>query len=136
MKSMRVWNFVNEQANKRSKRAIMNGNPNSEQKRFHNNLREMGCIVTGAYQVEIHHIFGSKWKAKGFKKAGEWLVIPLSPEIHKTIKCYTFEWEREQWITAIGRHEDRFGYQPVPRDLIEYVCNMKHKQDITKGLKG
>ena len=109
----------------------MNGNPDAEQKRFRENLRSLGCVVTGGYDVHMHHIVGSKWKAKGFKKPGEWLQIALHHNIHSTIDGFTFDWQRERWLESIELHNAEFGYQPVPEKLIEYVKNMRHKQDVT-----
>ena len=71
----------------------MNGNPNSAQKAFHDELRQMFWETEGG-GGELHHVFGSKWKRKGFDKAGEWIVILLHREVHQNIKQYSFEAER------------------------------------------
>jgi hypothetical protein len=113
----------------------MNGFPTAEQKRFHDDLRDIGCIVTGAMVVEIHHIFGSKWKAKGFNKPGEWLVIPLHRKTHAEINSYSFESERALFLASLRKYKLIFGKDaPVPEMLIEYYKAMKHRNDITKGL--
>jgi len=86
-------------------RIDMNSNPNAEQQRFHNDLRELGCIVTGANQVQIHHIMGSKWKAKGFSKPGEWLVLPLCHDTHADIDNYSFEGERGLFLAMLRKYQ-------------------------------
>lgn len=54
----------------------MNGNPNKEQKDWHNWLRDRGCFICFAYP-SIHHVKGSKLKLKGIIKPGEWFCLPL-----------------------------------------------------------
>lgn len=111
----------------------MNGNPSNEQQRFHDELRQICCIVTGSSQVEIHHIFGSKWKAKGFKKPGEWLVMPLHHDVHVDIDSYDFDAERELFLKTLRTYIHCYGkLPPIPSKLIEYYRNMRHRQDITR----
>ena len=111
----------------------INGNPSAEQQRFHDELRELGCVVTGSNCPELHHVFGSKWKAKGFKKPGEWIIIPLCHDVHQNIKDYTFEEERNLFratLDAYWIHFDKL--PPVPSKLVKYVRDMRHRQDITR----
>jgi hypothetical protein len=111
----------------------MNGNPSAEQKRYHDNLRQM-LYEQFAGRGELHHIFGSKWKRKGFKKPGEWLVILLPPELHSNIKSFTFEDEREAFLLQQRQYKNAWGCEsPVPANLIESYVLMRHRQDITRG---
>ena len=113
----------------------MNGDPTAEQQRFQNDLREMGCIITGSNSPDIHHIFGSKWKAKGFKKPGEWLVVPLNREDHADIAAYSFDAERGLFLAALRKYELEYNcVHPIPPMLIQYYINMRHRKDITRGL--
>ena len=123
----------------------MNGNPSAKQKRFQEDLREMGCIVTDSPNVEIHHIFGSKMKARIFdqsmdppepiEKPGEWFVIPLHNQVHNNIGKYSFESERGLFLSTLTKYHVYFDYPaPVPIECVEYYKAMMHKHDITKGL--
>ena len=49
----------------------MNGDPNAEQKRYHDDLREMYYETQGDKGLgELHHIWGSKENFKLLKEAG------------------------------------------------------------------
>jgi len=112
----------------------LNGFPNAKQERFHKRLREMGCIVSGKTIVQIHHIVGARWKAKGFKKPGEWLVLPLHEEVHDDIKDYDFNGERNLYLANLEKYEIIFGEpHPVPEGLINYLKAMKNRYDVPKG---
>lgn len=116
----------------------MNGNPSKAQKDYHNDLRFNGCIVTGSQQVEIHHVFGSKFKAKIYdsngdkiEKIGEWLVIPLHREVHLDIKSYDFKSERGLFLASCRRYSHIFDKAcPVPVEVIEYYKFMKNRHDV------
>lgn len=119
----------------------MNSNPNAQQKRYQNELREM-CLYKYGGKGEMHHIFGSKYKRRVFnedgsrvERVGEWLVIFLPKQFHDNIKQYTFEDEREAFLMQIPVYEDWYEKPfPVPKAVIESYKNMKHRHEPEKGL--
>ena len=107
----------------------MNGNPNAAQKRYHNELREMFGIG------ELHHIFGSKRKFKGYGQVGEWLVIMLSKEMHADISEFSFEQEKKMFFNQQAQYEACYGKpSPVPKVVADIYQSMKHKQEVVKGI--
>jgi len=110
---------------------VMNSSPTAEQDRYWQDLRELGCIVTGSNSVRIHHIigFGSKWgmtlydDEKVIARPGEWLVIPVCDSVHTDIHNhqYSFKAERTFFESILTKYLCEFGYPaPVPTPLIEY----------------
>ncbi len=119
---------------KQQKGETMNGNPNAAQKRYHDELREMYFDRFGG-RGELHHVFGSKWKRKGYLKPGEWIVILLTPEVHHEIKKYSFEAERGMFLNQLREYEMYFGKRPpVPEGLVASYREMLNRHDTTKGL--
>lgn len=111
----------------------MNGNPSAAQKRFHDELRLMFFETQGG-KGELHHVFGSKWKRRGFEKPGEWLVIMLESEVHRNIKQYSFQGERALFLAQLRQYESHYQKpHPVPPELIESYKSMLNRHDITKG---
>ncbi len=53
----------------------------AEQQRWHNALSQIGCIATGAQQVQLHHCEGSCFKINKIP-VGQWLVLPIHPALH------------------------------------------------------
>jgi hypothetical protein len=107
----------------------MNGNPNTAQKRYHSELREMFGIG------ELHHIFGSKRKFKGHGQVGEWIVIMLSHEMHADINEFSFEQEKEMFFNQQAQYEVYYGKpSPVPKVVADIYAAMKHKQEVVKGI--
>lgn len=110
----------------------MNGNPNTAQKRFHDELREMFFYTVGG-SGELHHIFGSKEKFKllteaGIDKAGEWFVIMLPKYVHDDIKSYSFEAERGMFLQQERDYARYFGkISPIPEQVITYYQQMLSK---------
>ena len=112
----------------------MNGSPNAEQKRYHDQLREMFREVHGG-TPEIHHIFGAQAKFKllaeaGIKKPGEWFVIAMSKEEHKAIddNKYSFEAERGLFMQQRRDYKNYFKTEtPVPVEIFMYYNQMTSK---------
>lgn len=52
------------------------------QKDWHNDLANMGCMVTGRADAEIDHLFGAMAKSNGLS-VGQWAVIPLNDGPHR-----------------------------------------------------
>jgi hypothetical protein len=113
----------------------MNGNPTAEQKRFHDDLREMYFDTQMHNGIgELHHIFGSKEKFKLLKEAdvarpGEWFVIMIPKKIHDDIDNYSFESERGMFFKQ-QRDYLRFFEKPspMPDHVINYYTQMLSKQ--------
>ena len=116
----------------------MNSNPNSNQKKFHSDLRIMFWEKHGS-RCEIHHVFGSKFKAKllkeaGVDKAGEWLVIAMHPEDHAAINDYSFEGERALFLEQKRNYENYFKKPiPVPEEVFTYYSLMTSKHQGVKS---
>lgn len=56
-------------------------------KDHHDNVRELGCIITGSPYATIHHCHGGSMKDRGWhvgmsQKQNQALVIPLHIELH------------------------------------------------------
>jgi hypothetical protein len=106
----------------------VNGNPDSAQREFHKELRELH----GA--GELHHIFGSKRKIYNYRKSGEWLVMMLSAEHHRNISKLSFEEERFLFLSKIAEYEQHYQKPcPIPEGLIKAYKSMTHKQQVMKG---
>lgn len=119
----------------------MNSNPTAEQKRFHDELREM-CREKYAGKGELHHIFGSKYKRRVYdeegnriERIGEWLVILLPRHLHQRIKEFEFSDEREAFLMQIPVYEAWYEKPfPVPKAVIESYKAMKYRHEPEKGL--
>ena len=112
----------------------MNGNPSAEQKRFHDELREMYFYTQMHEGVgELHHIFGSKEPFKllseaGIAKAGEWFVVMIPKVVHDNIKQYSFEAERGMFLQQQRDYARYFNKpSPVPEEVIRYYEAMLSK---------
>lgn len=60
----------------------------SEIKKHWSNVNDLGCIITGNPFCELHHCFGGSMRDIGIhkgmgQKVSDWLVIPLSAELHR-----------------------------------------------------
>ena len=89
----------------------MSCKPNTEQRLHWNRVAELGCILTRR-PAEIAHchggsmkLLGPEWQPGMAQKQNHWLVIPLSPELHRYGKLSLDEgsvedWE-ERWSTQI-----------------------------------
>ncbi len=118
----------------------MNGNPNAEQKRYHNELREWYFETQMHLGVgELHHIFGSKEKFKllkeaGIEKAGEWFVIMIPKTVHDDIKNYSFEAERGLFMQQRRDYKNFFNKEtPVPVEIFMYYNQMLSKHHRLKN---
>jgi len=120
----------------------MNQNPTAEQKRFHDRLREMYFYTQMHNGVgELHHIFGSKYKAKalkeeGIERPGEWLVMMIPKKDHDAIDQFSFEAERGMFLEQQREYQKYFGEpSPVPQIVIDYFKTMKSKQDVVRFIE-
>ena len=59
----------------------MNSKNNRHEQLWCDAVRECGCIITGNTQVQLHHIWGSKFKHNKIH-IGNYAVLALSPELH------------------------------------------------------
>lgn len=84
------------------------------QRQYHRRLREMGCIITGLPNPEIHHCRAGSMQAVvgmtgGALKADDWLVIPLCKRLHNgddgihTIGVETWESAYDYQVELIDR---------------------------------
>ncbi len=55
--------------------------PTAKQKRWHESLRQIGCIASGQPLVQIHHLEGSTFRHKK-EWCGQWWALPISWELH------------------------------------------------------
>jgi len=117
----------------------LNGNPNSAQKRFHDDLRLMYFETQHHNGIgELHHLFGSKAKFKllseaGIDKGGEWLIIMIPKTVHDDIKEYGFEYERGTFLSQQREYQSFFGKpSPIPEEVIEYMKLLPSKHAILK----
>jgi hypothetical protein len=56
----------------------------AEQKKWHGQVAELGCITSGSTQAQIHHCVGATAKHNKIH-IGEWFVLPLNPFNHSYI---------------------------------------------------
>jgi len=59
----------------------MNSNNTAHEQRWCDAVRQCGCIITNSEQVQIHHIWGSKFKHNKIH-VGNYAVLALNPELH------------------------------------------------------
>lgn len=117
----------------------MNGDPNAEQKRYHDDLREMYYETQGDKGLgELHHIWGSKenfklLKEAGIVKPGEWFVEMIPKTTHDNIKSFSFEYQKDVFL-AQQRDYHRFFDRPspVPAECLTYITALLSKQYILK----
>ena len=57
-----------------------NNQPNAEQLRWRELVREQGCIITGQ-PAEVHHVYGCSFKHNKIH-VGHWFILPLSFDLH------------------------------------------------------
>ena len=62
---------------------LRNSQPNAEEKRWRESVREQGCVLTGSPAV-IHHCVGRTARHNKVD-IGHWWVIPLDPREHSFI---------------------------------------------------
>lgn len=110
---------------------IMNGKPTSAQKKFHDWLRQFGCLICNK-PTRIHHIGGAKMKLKGCNNPGEWYVLNLcddhhSPYCKDSVHQNKKEFEKnhgtqkELWIGVIDFYENQRGEKPMPEHEYQII---------------
>ena len=95
--------------------------PTAEQKRHHDELRELGSILTQSKPVEIAHChggsmidtFGYKINPGWSQRQNHWLVIPLTPEQHNN--------EKDSLDRGVRNWEKRHHTQVI---LLEWVSHL------------
>jgi hypothetical protein len=93
----------------------MNGNPTAEQRRYHDELREM------YFYTQMH-------------SPGEWFVIMLPKTVHDDIKNYSFDAERGMFLKQQRDYEKYFDKEsPVPSVVIEFYKKMLSKHHCIKS---
>lgn len=60
----------------------------SEIKKHWSNVHELGCIITGNPECELHHAMSGSMSDYGIskgmgQKTNDYLIIPLIPELHR-----------------------------------------------------
>lgn len=58
-----------------------NFRPKTIHKRFHDNIFNLGCVVTQQWP-QLHHVVGASFTDNGVW-IGQWWILPLSPDLHK-----------------------------------------------------
>lgn len=60
--------------------------PNAEERRHHERVRELGCVVTRRSEPTIHHCHGGSLRGLvsrgGAVRGSHWIVLPLALELH------------------------------------------------------
>ena len=56
--------------------------PNAEQKKWREQVRDLGCVVCGSENPEIHHVVGRTSKHNKVH-IGHWFILPLNHFNHK-----------------------------------------------------
>lgn len=69
-------------------------------KKYLAKVRELPCVITGNYGVEVHHIKAEGVGGMGMK-ASDYYSFPLSPELHRELHDHGWKaWEEKygsQW---------------------------------------
>jgi len=104
-------------------------NPNSKELRWREDVRALGCILTGEkLAVEIHHVVGAS--AKHDKTSiGHWFILPLSKWYHRddsllnvTDNKKTFEETFGSQVSLFNRllelYEFHYGCRPPVDDSV------------------
>jgi hypothetical protein len=118
--------------------------PTAAQKRFWDELTQMGCLLTGD-EAEIDHCVGASAKWNGMN-IGNWWVIALNPDVHRngTGNRTSEEWKfidrwcnPELWDSSAGHKKElflaqmvryKFYYQkefPFPLEVLEAIMEYK-----------
>lgn len=76
-------------------------------KEHHDNVRALGCIITGTPNPTIHHCHGGSLKWRGFhvgmaQKQNEALVIPLAASLHVGDQGIDYGAGVESWEMLYG----------------------------------
>ena len=61
-----------------------NNAPTAAQKKWRSKVADLGCVVCGSTQVQIHHVLGATAKHNKIH-IGEWFILPLHPINHSYI---------------------------------------------------
>ena len=97
------------------------------QKKWREDLRSLGCIITGESNPEMHHLYGAAAKKKcphTFQTLwiGQWAQVPLCKALHESEKTPEFRAaysNADLFTWACEAYEENFG--PLPFD--EYIKN-------------
>lgn len=111
--------------------------PTAEQKRWREDVRALGCIITGVVVCEIHHCRGATFKHNKVP-IGHWFILPLHPELHRTgqlnVTDHKHRWEEvygtqvELFMQVVQRYEQQHDRAaPVPPEVISAILDLDWK---------
>ena len=93
--------------------------PNAEQKKWRENVRQTKSVVSGLSRVEIHHVLCRTAKIKGIGNIGHYFILPLDREEHSWI-----DWGQEGLKKLkdayIDNHGPRYFYEIEHMTLMEF----------------
>lgn len=86
------------------------------QKRWREDVRELGCIFCGG-PAEIHHVVGRT--AKHMKMpVGHWWILPVCTEGHRTVERETKEDQKIHFKDLCIRYRQHYGDLPFPASTL------------------
>lgn len=101
------------------------------QKEWRENLRSLGCIITGQPNPEMHHLYGASAKKKCPRTfetlwVGQWAQVPLCKELHDREKTPEFRKKYPNWKlfeVACQRYERKYGSLPFDQNVKDAILN-------------
>lgn len=105
--------------------------PNSAQKEFHRELRELGCCLTGMNYPELHHVVGASGKENKVW-IGQWFVLMLCSHLHRLGPENVTDWpkrftdlygtQRALFKKQCKRYEEHYGKPvPIPEEVLNAI---------------
>ena len=101
------------------------------QRDWRENLRSLGCIVTGEPNPEMHHLYGASAKKKCPRTfqtlwIGQWAQVPLCKRLHDVEKTPEF---RDEYPDAMlfkmvcEAYQAEYGPLPFDQDIYDAIIN-------------
>ena len=111
--------------------------PNAQQKRWREQVRELGCISCGFAVAEIHHPAGATAK---YNKTpiGHWWVLPLCNRCHGLCSCPD-DLSRSIWgFPLVGRWDmEKILFTEVLENFYEGSADQEYPPvDVVLAIKG
>ena len=105
------------------------------QKQWRENLRSLGCIITGEPNPEMHHLYGASAKKKcprTFKTLwiGQWAQVPLCKRLHDDEKSPEFRSkysDAKLFEMACYTYRIDFGELPFDENTYDAIINYHKK---------
>jgi hypothetical protein len=103
---------------------VKNQPPNAAEKRWREDVRKLGSIVSHRRPCEIHHCAGRTAKHNKIR-IGHYFILPLVDDEHERIPDLGHDrkrWEKEMFDKLLFVYARQYGRPaPVPDEVIEAI---------------